>query len=183
MTQVAEEFAAGKLNRAQFHAIYNRYSERRRIIEQLISRDPGSQAWQQVARPGHTSFLREHFAARVLYFALYPLGRNAPIVQQGEPSPPPEALLPILRVLPDVLAEKGRLAPARRQLQDGHWLVVAPGQHTVSIFLFSLEPSAQQLAQIDDLHQDFERANAFALSRRDYTPRRLVFPQRALFEV
>jgi hypothetical protein len=57
-----------------------------------------------------------------------------------------------------------------------------PGEHTVSVVLYSLEPSAQQIAQIKDLHDDFERANIHILARGDYAQERLVFPQRALFE-
>lgn len=182
LSQVAQEFADGKLNRAQFHAIYNRYSEQRRIIEVLVDRNPDSDAWQQVARTGHTSFLRQHFAARVMFFAIYALGKTEPIVHYGSQPPPTHELLPILRALPRILKKHGSLGPARKALKDGHWLTVVPGQLSVSVVLYSLEPSVEQVRQIADLHGDFERANVHALSSGEYTPQRLVFPQRALFE-
>jgi len=182
MAQAAEEFAAGKINRAQFHAIYNRYGEQRRIIEGLLARDPQSNAWKAVARPGHTSFLRQHFEARLQFYALFILGRLTPIVQHGTRPPRPTDVVPILRALPGFLRKKGPLGPAKKRVTGGNWLVIVPGTHTVSIVLYSLEPSAQQLSQIEDLHSDFERANVHALAREEYTPERLVFPQRALFE-
>lgn len=182
MTLIAEEFAAGKLNRAQFHAIYNRYSEQRSIIERLLARNPESQAWQQVARPGHTSFLRQHFEARLIYYALFVLGQERGLLRYGNATLPPE-VAPILRALPRFIAERGRLAPAHKRVKDGRWLVVVPGVHTVSLGLYSLEPSKAQIRQIADLHNDFERANIYALRRGDYALERLVFPQRALFEV
>lgn len=182
MTRVAEEFAAGQINRAQFHAIYSRYSEQRRIIERMLARDPASQAWQQVARPGHTSFLRHHFEARVLFFALFALGKATSIAYHGTVIPPRAVVVPILRALPAFLRKKGALGPARKRLEDGRWLVVVPGRYAVSIVLYSLEPSAQQVGQIVDLHGDFERANHQALIHGDHAHERLVFPQRALFE-
>ncbi|MBN1964189.1 MAG: hypothetical protein JW910_06060 [Anaerolineae bacterium] len=182
MTVIAQEFAAGKLNRAQFHAMYNRYSEQRNIIERLLARNPQSQAWQQVARPGHTSFLREHFASRLLYYALYVLGQEDAMLRYGEGTLPPEVQA-IVRVLPGFISDRGPLAPARKRVRDGRWLVVVPGVFTVSFGIYSLEPATQQMRRLADLHGDFERANVHTLRRKDYAIERLVFPQRALFEV
>lgn len=181
LSRVAQEFADGNINRAQFNAIYNRYSEQRRIIEGILSRDPGSQAWQQVARPGHTGFLRQYYEAHLLFYGVYPLGTTDPILDHGT-FMEPEHCLPVLRGLPALIEQRGMLKPARRKIgEDGHWLVVVPGEHTVSLALFSLEPAERQFEQIADLHYDFERANIHGLQRGDLTPDRLVFPQRALF--
>ena len=181
LSRVAQEFADGNLNRAQFNAIYNRYSEQRRIIEGILSRDPGSQAWQQVARPGHTGFLRQYYEAHLLFYGVYPLGATDPIFDHGA-CLEPEHCLSVLRSLPALLQQHGALKPARRKIgEDGHWLVVVPGAHSVSLALYSLEPAERQFEQIADLHDDFERANIHVLQRGDFTPDRLVFPQRALF--
>lgn len=182
LAHVANEFAEGRINRAQFYAIYARYNEQRDIVEQLLARDPQSQAWQQVVRPGHTSFLRQHFEARMVFFALYPLGQVTPIIQWGKTAPKTEEITPILRALPGFLKKRGALGPARKEIGAGRWLMIAPGKHTATIMLYSLEPSAQQVRQMADLHNDFERANIHTLERGDFERTRLVFPQRALFE-
>ncbi len=181
LSRVAQEFAEGNLNRVQFTAIYNRYSEQRRIIEEIISRDPQSQAWQMVARPGHTSFLRQHFEARLLYYGLFVIGQTAPLLEHGQQPPRPEDLHPVLLSLPALLHERGALKPARRKVGPD-WMVVVPGQHTVSVGLYSLEPAAGQLSVLADLHHDFERANIHALERADFALEQYVLPQRALFE-
>jgi hypothetical protein len=181
LSRIAQEFADGHINRAQFNAIYNRYSEQRRIIEGILGRDPESQAWQQVARPGHTGFLRQYYEAHLLFYGVYPLGVTAPILDHGT-FMDAEHCLPVLRGLPALLQERGALKPARRKIgEDGHWMVVVPGEYTVSLALYSLEPAERQFNQIADLHADFERANVHALQRKDFAPDRLVFPQRALF--
>jgi hypothetical protein len=58
---IANEFAEGKLNRAQFTAVSSI------VNDASSSSDAGNDpalAWQRP--PGHTSFLRQHFEARVL---------------------------------------------------------------------------------------------------------------------
>ncbi len=182
LSEIAQEFADGILNRAQFHAIYNRYSEQRRIIEALIARNPDSDAWQQVALTGHTSFLRQHFKARVRFFALFALGSTTPIIHYGKQPPSAQEILPILKGLPAILKKRGTLKPASKALRNGQWLSVVPGQYTVSIVVYSLEPSIEQVGQIADLHSDFERANVHSLLNGEYITQRLVFPQRAMFE-
>lgn len=182
MAQAAEEFAAGRINRAQFYAIYGRYNEQRSIVEQLVERNPDSNAWKQVVRPGHTSFLRQHFEARTLSLALYQLNKPTPIIRYGLVHPDPKVLFPILRSLPNLIRQRGPLGPARKEVNEGRWLMLAPGKYTVTVVLFSLEPSGQQIKQMADLQQDFERANIHMFERDEFEADRLVFPQRALFE-
>jgi hypothetical protein len=186
--QIAAEFAEGKLNRAQFAAMYTHFNERRVIIERLLARDPGTQAWQQVARPGHTSFLRQHFEARVLSYAIYDHASDdidSPIVNHGTVDLPDVVIKPILTALSVVLRNHTNskpLNPVRKQAENGRWVTVVPGKYTTAVTLFSLEPSAQQLTLVQDLHRDFERANQGALARGVRQPDQLVFPHRSLFE-
>ena len=180
MALVAYEFDKGILNRAQFSAMYARYREQREVIERLLERDPGTQAWQQVAIPGQTGFLRRQFEARVLYYAIY--DGETPIVTQGQVVPPEPVVKNMLMALA-VLASKQKSPPrGKKQIEHGRWLVLIPGKFTTALALFSLEPSAQQMTLVQDLHRDFERANRIALERGIRLPDQLVFPHRALFE-
>jgi hypothetical protein len=180
--QVASEFAEGKINRAQFSSMYAYYNEKRIIIEQLLRRDPDTQAWQSVARAGHTGFLRQHFEARVIAFGVYDSGTFEPFVAQGTVTLPGDAIQPILTALYIVQRNRKELKPISRKATNGRWLVVVPGAFTAAIALFSLEPAAQQVALVRDLHYDFERANRRILERGIRQPDQLVFPHRALFE-
>ncbi len=180
--QVANEFANGKINRAQFSSMYAYYNEKRVIIEQLLMRDPGTQAWQQVARPGHTTFLRQHFEARVLAFAVYDIGKFEAITAQGIQPLLPSAVQPILTALYIVLRNRKDLNPVSRRVDGGGWLTVVPGAYTTAVASFSLEPAVRQVILVRDLHMDFERANRNVLERGIRRPDQLVFPHRALFE-
>ncbi len=179
---VATEFAEGRINRAQFSSMYAYYNEKRIIIEQLLRCDPDTQAWQQVARSGHTTFLRQHFEARVLAFGVYDQGKFDPFISQGTMPLPREATQPILTALYVIQKTRKELSPISRKATNGHWLVIVPAVYTTALALFSLEPAAQQVLLVRDLHYDFERANRRVLERGVRQPDQLVFPHRALFE-
>lgn len=179
---VAAEFAAGRLNRAQFVAMYAHYNEKRVIIERLLARDPGTQAWQSVARSGHTGFLKEHYEARVLSYGVYDLVTSSLINSQGVPLLPADMTSKILMAIRIVMRNHERLNAQRKRLENGQWAVFIPGKYTVGVVVFSIEPSVRQITLVDDLHRDFERANRHALERSVRNADELVFPYRALFE-
>ena len=182
MAVVAEEFAQGKINRAQFHAIYQRYQEQRQITETLLKRDPKTGAWQSVMRPGHTGFLRNYYEAKVESYGIYHLGLQKPIIVTGTVQLPLQQVAPLLTKLRAIVNERGFANLARRKLQDERWVVFVPGLYTVSVVVFSLEPSPAQLQRVEDMQRDFERANSQALVSNHIRPRELVYPHRALFE-
>jgi hypothetical protein len=182
MAQVATDFAAGKINRAQFHAIYSRYNEQRAITERLLERNPDSQAWQQVVKEGHTGFLLQHYEAHVLSYVLYDNESSMPIASHGRFKIDTGLLVPMLSSFRSAASEMFGAGLKSTAIEGGRWLVFVPGEFTTAIVLFSLEPAARQLDLVQDLHRDFERANRQALARGETRAGRLVFPQRALFE-
>ncbi len=182
MARLANEFAAGKLNQAQFDAIYARYSEQRDITERLLARDPASQAWQAVIQPGHTQFLKQHYAAVPLSYAIYALETGTRITLTGTLQMRRPQLEAVLQRLRTVISKRGIPSPAQKALSDGKHVVFVPGELTVAVVIFSREPAAGQVARLKDIHHDFERANHRALLHQDYNTARMVFPHRAIFE-
>jgi hypothetical protein len=183
MELVADEFAEGKINRAQFNAVYKRYSEQRTIIERMVERNPDTDAWKHVLGvKGQTGFLRSHYEAQTLYYVVYRHNRYEPITAEGNP---PSNVNAILTALNRVWAMPSRppLGLGRKAIDDNHWLILATGAHAATAIVFSLEPSIAQARLVRDLHADFERANHAALSRGWIQPDHMVFPQRALTEV
>jgi hypothetical protein len=186
--ETANEFAEGKINRAQFTAMYAYFNEKRVIIERLLARDPDTHAWQPVAKGGQTTFLRQHFEARVLSYTIFDnasLDPETPITSQGSVVPSVSILKPVLTALAVMMKTRVSDKPIRalqKQIDNGRWIAIIPGVMTSAIVLFSLEPSSQQFTMVTDIHQDFERANRITLSRGIRVPEQLVFPHRALFE-
>lgn len=181
MEAVARELGEGKINRAQFNAIYGRYSEQRTIIERLIQRNPQNEAWKQAAAPGHTSFLRDHFEARLLSYLVYQHNIPTPLMIGGKQQPNVEQIIGVLQTLWR-LPNRPKSGLARKELSGGQWLVLALGEYAVTLVLYQLEPSSAQANLVHDLHMDFERANHLVLQRGTRSLDRFVFPQRALTE-
>jgi hypothetical protein len=181
METVASEFAAGRINRAQFNAIYGRYDEQRTIIERILERNPDSSAWKQVVRSGHTSFLRDHFEARCMYYLVYRFNMPTPLTMGGPQQPDLAQIEPVLTAVYN-MQKRPENGLARKDLGSGQWLVLALGAYSITLVMFNLEPSAAQLNRVRDLHKDFERANRSALERGTRTLEKMVFPQRALVE-
>jgi hypothetical protein len=181
MEVVATEFGQGNINRAQFNAIYGRYSEQRTIIEKLIARDPNNQAWKQAAAPGHTTFLRDHFESRLLYYLVYQHDVTVPLMMGGKQQPNMDQIGLVLKQLWG-MKNRPKVGLARKSMNNGQWLVLALGEYAVTLALFQLEPSSAQANLVRDLHGDFERANRRVLERGTRSLDRFVFPQRALAE-
>lgn len=173
------DFSEGRINRAQFNAIYGHYSEQQAIVERLIAHNPQGEAWRRAAAPGHTTFLRQHFEARAVFVGVFKHGEPRPLFMSGEPpSPAREQIARILKSL-WAIQQTPKTGLARKAVGDGSWLVLSTGEQAVTIVLWSLQPSQQQIDRVRSTHADFERANAAALSR-NISARKMVFPQRAL---
>lgn len=178
--QVAGEYAEGKINSAQYNALYRYYSEKRALLEHICRTDANSSTWRTVAASDDTPFLREQFAARLLYCAVFRKGDTAPLLTIGRiPRKVAESLYRTLRTIWD--GNQWRYGVARRSLGDGIWLVLCLGRLAMTAAVFYLPPSGQQFHLIREAHQDFEQANASLLSR-NVSSDRMVFPQRALFD-
>ena len=182
MARIGEEFQNGKINRAQYDALSQRYHEQHAIIQRLIERDPEGKAWKQVlGTPGQTGFLRQHFEAQAIYFVVYHHELQVRVYASGSRKPDETIIKPLLKQL-WAMPNRPTNGIGRKQIDENQWMILGVGERTVTVILFSLEPSAEQIQLVRDLHADFERANAAALTRGMIVPERMVFPQRALVE-
>lgn len=179
LAQVAQEYANGLLNSAQYNAIYRHYSEKRALLEHILTTNPDSTTWQTVAAQDDTPFLRKQFASKLLYFAVFRRDSKVPLLTDGKiPRKVAEGLYKTLQNL----WNEGRWQRgiAQKSLGDGVWLVLCFGEQAMTVTVFYLPPSQQQYQRVRAAHNDFEKANGRLLAR-NIPPERLVFPQRALF--
>jgi hypothetical protein len=56
------------------------------------------------------------------------------------------------------------------EIAGGRWLCLAPGRYTTLVALFSREPARGQWQLLQELHHDFELANANRLGRGEGRP-------------
>jgi hypothetical protein len=180
LLQATREYSSGRLNAAQFNALYRHYTEKRLIIEKLLERNPETDAWRAAASEGHTVHLRDRFAARPLYFVVFQRDQRQPLMSGGKlPEVAAKKVHQLLQILWRM--RQWRQGLARKSLGDGMWLMLMAGEESLTITVFFFQPSTMQIQHIRDLHRDFERAN-MQLLRRNAPAEEMVFPQRALLE-
>jgi len=175
METLAGDFAEGKINKDQFNAVYHHYAQQMEVVQKLIEKNPDSDAWKKAAAPGVTEFLKEEFRPEVKLCAMLKLGEDQPLYIDGKVQPETaKALYSEFKSL-KLTSTKGLF---RREITNG-WMVVAVGELSVTLVVYSGEPSVEQTRRIEDIHRVFERANGIAL-RANAPVHRYVFPQRSL---
>jgi len=165
MARVAEEFAQGKLNRAQFQEIYIHYQQQRAEIETVISNMPGSDAWRGAVSTGHTTLLRQRNAAQILSYSIYDSSSSLSLASGGQFKLDADLVVPMLSSFRSATQEIFGKGMRSTEIEGGHWLCFVPGKYTTLFVVFSVEPARIQLTLIQDLHQDFETAHAPSLAR------------------
>jgi len=173
--RVVQEFAEGRINRRQFQEIYSHYQRQRQAIERALIEMPGSGAWRAVAVEGKTTLLRQQHAARILSYAIYETASGVPLAEVGKFQVDTGLLVPMLSSFRSLTQEVFGAGMKRTEIEGGRWLCFIPGRHTTLIVIFSAEPAELQLRMLEDLHRDFEMANAWALERGETGKLALVF--------
>jgi hypothetical protein len=183
---LVEDFANGRLNRAQFDELYAHYQNERKAVEQLITARPGSDAWRMAVREGQSINIRRRLAARVVGYAVYSNHDEMPLRVYGEFASLNEKWVsPLLsRVKSSQLFVVDRFDTGS---EEPSCLCAVSGQFTTLLVLFTVEPARVQLQSLEDLHGHFEQANYRILLRSTQAKTHasvadLVFPYAAAFE-
>ena len=180
ISTITGEYSAGKINAVQFNAMYRHYMEKRVIIEKLLERNPDTDAWRAAATPGKTSYLRNRYEARVLYYVVFRRNEVSPLTNAGKL--PKKAAQEVHKLLQQIWKmETWRTGLARKSLGDGLWVLLMIGDLSLTLAVYFFQPSTLQINRLRDLHTDFERANRQLLERK-MPAERMVFPQRSLMD-
>lgn len=162
MTALAEDFSLGKINRRQFEAVYTHYREQRQIIDALIN-SLNLDAWRKAISAGHTGLLLSRNAAQLLGYALYDRATRQALAMS------PRFKVDAALVMPIITAHQAARDVTTRiitsEIDGGRWLCFVPGQACTLVALFSVEPARAQLQLLQDVHHDFELANAKRLAQ------------------
>ena len=164
MAGLAEDFAMGKINRQQFETIYVHYREQRQTVEALLN-SMSNTTWRKAVSAGATAILMKRTAAQVLSYALYDNASSLLLASTGQFKIDPAIVVPMLSAYRAATAEIFGAGISGSEIEGGRWLSFVAGRYTTFIVLCSLEPSRAQLNLLEDLHRDFEIANANLLRR------------------
>lgn len=176
ITRLAEEFAAGSINRAQFNELFEHYQRERRTIESWLDSSGERDDWRKAASEGKSVIIRRRYTAGVLGYAIYENDSGMPLSTIGKFEIDPALAVPMLSSFRSATAEIFGGGVRSTQIEGGRWLCFVPGEMTTLMALFTTEPATQQVKLLEELHSLFERANRPLLQAQPVNPDILVFP-------
>lgn len=174
IAKLADDFAAGHINRAQFQDLYVHYQKEIRTIEQVLESRQGD--WRQAMTDGLSVSIRRQNLARAVGYAIYENESGMPLVTLGKFEVDPTLLVPMLSSYRAAAAEMFGGGLRSTGIENGRWLCFVPGEDTTLIALFTVEPAPKQLEYLENLHRTFESANRNKLASPPVDPATLVFP-------
>jgi hypothetical protein len=186
--KLVDDFAQGRVNRAQFEELYSHYQNERRTIEALLTASPSGGAWRDAVTEGESMSIRRRLAARVLGYAVYSNHEETPLRVYGEFTTLHERWIgPLLSRVNETTDKLFVLTSFGTEGDEMPCLCAVAGEFTTFLALFTTEPARVQVQSLEDLHAHFEQANqrVFTTSARFDKPVRpgdLVFPYAAAFE-
>jgi hypothetical protein len=173
--RLAEEFAQGIVNRAQFISLFEHYQKERQTIERMLEISP--EDWRQAATEGKSMVIRQEHSACALGFAIYENASGMPIATLGTFDLDPALMVPMLSSYREATREMFGSRLRSTQIENGRWVCFVSGQLTTMIALFNTEPAARQSHNLQDMQDYFEKANRPRLTAQPIQTDGLVFPQ------
>jgi hypothetical protein len=174
ITRLAEDFANGAINRAQFQDLYAHYQREIRTVEQVLESKQGD--WREATTEGQSVLIRRRKLARAEGYAIYENDSGMPLSTLGKFELEPELIVPMLSSYRAATAEMFGGGLRSTEIENGRWLCFVAGQHTTLMALFTVEPAPKQLEYLGQLHRTFESANRKLLAEPPVNPEALIYP-------
>jgi hypothetical protein len=178
INKLAEEFAAGEINRAQFQELYEHYRREQQTVKRYLEMAPDSEEWKAATTEGKSVVIRQENIAKVHGYAVYDNESGMPLSTIGEFQMDADLAIPMLSSYRAATREIFGAGMQSTQIEGGQWVAYMPGEFTTLMTLFSTDPASDQLESLEELHLLFERANRTLLSSLPVDPNDLVFPHK-----
>jgi hypothetical protein len=178
LRHLVDDFASGQINRLQFHSLYERYQRQLIHFQSLLAHADEAPLSEPASDEGieSTFHIKRRLTAKVLGVSVYNNSTGLPLETIGEFVIDPALLIPMLSSYRAATREIFKAGMRSTAMENGQWLGFVPGNYTTLIALYSFEPSTMQMNMIEQMHRDFETANAAALERGQVDPSTLAFP-------
>jgi len=84
INKLAEEFAAGSINQAQFQELFDHYRREQQAVKRWIEMAPDSDAWKEATTEGKSVIIRAGHQAKALGYAIYENESGMPLNTIGQ---------------------------------------------------------------------------------------------------
>lgn len=177
LNRLAEDFAEGTINRAQFQKLFEHYQREKKGIENLLSAADGQDdSFKKAIAEGQSVVIRKQNISRAQGYAIYENDSGMPVNTLGKFELDPALVIPMLSSFRAATQEIFGAGMRSTAIEGGRWLCFVPGQYTTMLALFNTEPAPKQLTYIEELHRLFEKANRHRLVKSPINADALLFP-------
>jgi hypothetical protein len=195
MKQLVDDFADGKLNKEQFHVLYERYQSQINGVKLILAEnDPTT--WTEALAGDETITLRKRLLAKATGMAIYINKGGTLLDTLGKFNIVGHDVTKIMEKFNNQLAkeratpddEVDNLPTIQRysqlviEMPPYGWVFVAKGRLVMIINTFTREPTQDQRDTMIRLLRDFETANASHLMKENVTSYDLVMPFRVFVQ-
>ncbi len=173
--QLLTDFSEGKLNKDQFHAVYEHYNAQLALaIQALQMGNPDAITLAQSGTP--TIAIKEEFMGKAIGLMIYNNRSGTLVETLGEFDIPIAKIAPILNDFSLLMQSRKKATRRIERMGEKRWLLFAAGVYTTVVTLFHNEPSQLQSQEMERLHHDFEEANHFFFESGEYDSAKLAYP-------
>lgn len=180
MEQLVEDFAIGKVNREQFHVLYERYQSQINGVKLLLAEaDPSH--WTEILDGEKTHLIRKRLQAKAVGVVIYYNRTSACLETLGQISADRQQVKSLLEKLIEQIKQhtynQNQGYPIMVvEVGAKCWLFIARGEIATVLTEFNGEPTTDQEDTLIALLRDFERANAGILQQNAASPDHLAMP-------
>jgi hypothetical protein len=190
MKQLVDDFAEGKLNREQFHILYERYQSQINSVKLMLDEnDPTT--WSQALDGDETIALRKKLLGKATGMAIYINKGGTLLNTLGNFNPDGSSIAKLFKKFdeqiakdkaaigqndPDIVPTIQRYHQMLMELPSHGWMFVARARLTTIVTIFTREPTQDQCETMLRLLRDFETANASHLQKENVTATDLAMP-------
>jgi hypothetical protein len=189
MKQLVDDFASGKLNREQFHTLYDRYQSQINGVKLLIAENDPTM-WINALDGDETLNIRKRLLAKALGMVIYLNKQGILLDKLGKFNVDGTEIARVMQMFREQNEKDGSPTEAEMpnlptqmrypqmvvETQSYGWLFLTKGQFTTIITKFSREPTQDQRDTMIRLVRDFEIANATHLQKPDVTTDDIAMP-------
>ena len=195
MKQLVDDFAEGKLNREQFHSLYERYQSQINGVKLILAENDPTM-WAQALDGDETLALRKRLLAKAMGMAIYVNKSGTLLDTLGKFKLEGSEIAKLMEKFSEKIAQEKRrtqddldstptihrYSQLVLELQPHGWIFMSKGRLTTIITLFTREPTQDQRDTMIRLMRDFEIANLALLQNEDVTVNDLVMPFRVFVQ-
>ena len=176
INQLANDFANGVINQAQFQKLYSHYQNEIRTVNTLMSAAPDTDEWKEGVTEGASILIRKQAIAKAEGYAIYENDSGMPLITLGDFKIDSALVVPMLSAYRAATREIFGGGIRSTEIEGGGWLCFVQGEQTTLMAMFTAEPAGLQTDFLEQLHLVFEQANRNRLQSQPINTDELVFP-------